>query len=72
MSTPNPNLIEDTTVARMMGFSIHQVGHARRKLEDEGIKVWPGKGGRWFITLQQLNAARGITDGAANDAGELL
>lgn len=68
----NPNLIPGTTIAKMMGLDPARLGDARRRLEDEGIRVFPGARGNFFITLQQLNAARGIFPDAANDQQELL
>lgn len=59
-------LITDERIAVLMGYKPHQTGMARRKLEDQGVHPFPGRAGRWFITIDQLNAARGIVQAAAN------
>ena len=65
--TMNRNLIGQDELCGLLGCK--RPGDAARLLEKQGIKPIRGRPGFWFVTLDQLNAAGGITK-ASNDDDE--
>ncbi len=51
-------LINQDQLAEIMGYT--RSGDVERKLIEQGIRPIYGKPGHFFVTLDMLNAARGI------------
>lgn len=66
----HPNILSQHQVAKLMGYE--RPGDAERKLINQGITPFYGRPGHWFITLDQLLAARGILKGGHTQDAELL
>ena len=61
----NQNTLSETQVAGLLGYE--SISYAERILVSQGIKPFYGRPGHWFITIDQLNAARGILRAVPND-----
>lgn len=55
------NLFGQDALCELMGCK--RPSDAARLLENQGIKPIQGRPGFWFVTLDQINAARGIVTG---------
>ena len=54
----NPNILDQDQLASLMGYE--RAGDVERRLVQQGIRPIYGRPGHFFITVDQLNAVRGI------------
>lgn len=54
----NDGLIDQERMCKLLGCK--QPAMASRLLKKEGIVPISGRNGHWFVTIDQINAARGI------------
>jgi len=53
-----PNIFNETQLANLFGYI--RIGDVERKLVEQGIRPIYGKPGHFIVTMDMLNAARGI------------
>lgn len=63
MITP-ANILNQDQLAAIMGYE--RVGDVEKKLIEQGIRPIYGKPGHFFVTVDMLNAARGVGVQSAN------
>lgn len=68
--TSNPNILTDADLCKIM--QLKSPGAVEKRLLSQGIRPFPGGKGHFFITIQQLNHARGIAPGPAVNDDELI
>ncbi len=64
------NLIGQERFCELLGCK--RPSDAARLLEKQGVIPFKGRPGSWFVTLDQLNAARGIVRGQTETETTLL
>lgn len=58
------NILDQDQIAAAMGYE--RVGDAEKKLIEQGIRPIYGRRGCFFVTIDMLNAARGVGTASAN------
>lgn len=66
----NPHIIDHIELMRLTGYE--KPGMVAEKLREQGIRPFYGRAGYFFITLEMLNAARGIFQTPDSNSEELL